>query len=64
MLGCPSAGKYTERRLWLTENRRFPRGKAHVACQYELAAGGPYATFNLCDRDEAACTQMPKEESY
>jgi hypothetical protein len=49
-------------RLRLSENRRLSRGKAHVARQYELAAGGAYATLDLRDSDEAACAQVAKQE--
>ena len=52
----------TEGRLELTENRRLPRGKAHVARQHELAAGAAHATLDLRDGDEAACAQMAKQE--
>jgi hypothetical protein len=62
MLRGPAAGKYTEGRLWLTENCRLPRGKAHVTRQHELATGGAYTTFDLRDCDQAAGTQIPKQE--
>jgi hypothetical protein len=34
--------------------------KAHVARQYELAAGAAHASLDLCDGHEPAFAQVPK----
>ena len=57
------AGYRTEPGLRLTENRRLPRGIAHVAREHELAAGAAHASFDLRDRDEPACAQMAKQKT-
>src|SRR6266852_4866403 len=62
VLHAAPAGDHTERRLRLSENRSLSLGKAHVACQHEFAAGGPYAALDLRDGDEAACAQMAKQQ--
>lgn len=49
--------------LRLTENRRLPRGIAHVAREHELAAGAAHASFDLRDGDEPACAQMAKQKA-
>src|SRR5262249_30756046 len=56
------AGNHTKCRLKLTEDRFLSRGKAHVARQYELIAAGTYATLDLCDGHEPACTQITKQQ--
>jgi len=61
VLGGARAGEKTEGRLELTEDRRLARGKARVARQNELDAGGAYATLDLSDGDEAAGAQTPKQ---
>src|SRR5262245_48427823 len=51
VLDAARAGGHTRRRLWLAENRRLSRGKAHVARQHELAASGAHAALDLRDGD-------------
>ena len=46
------------RRRRLAEDRPLTRGKANVAGQHELAAGGAYAAFDLRDGDQAACMSV------
>ncbi len=62
VLDAAPAGDQAERRLELTEDRRFARGEAHVARQHELAAGAADATLDLRDGDETAGAQMAKQE--
>jgi hypothetical protein len=59
---APPPGEQTERRLELAEDRRFARGKAHVAGEHELAAGAADAALDLRNGDEAARAQMAKQE--
>src|SRR6267142_4264767 len=54
MLGAACARDHTKRRLELTKNCGLPRGEAHIARQYELAAHTAYATLDLSDGNEAA----------
>ena len=61
MLNGAGAGKQTERRLELTEDRRLSRGKTHIARQHELATGAAHATLDLRDGDQAAGAQMTKQ---
>jgi hypothetical protein len=63
VLDAARAGGHTRRRLWLAENRRLSCGKAHVARQHELAAGGAHATLDLRDGDKAACAEMAKHQA-
>src|SRR5262245_46296152 len=62
MLHAACAGRRAKRRLRLSEDRRLSRGEAHVHRQHELAAGAAYASLDLRNGHEAACTQMAEEK--
>src|SRR5450755_4351772 len=60
MLGGACAGDQPEPCLRLTKNCRLARSEAHVTRQHKLAAHTAHATFDLRNRDQAACTQIAK----
>src|ERR1700685_1244519 len=57
------ARDHAKGRLELTEHSRLARGEAHVACEHKLATDASYATFDLSNRDEAACAQVMEQEA-
>ena len=62
VLGGAAAGNLTERGFELREDRRLPRGEAHVARQDELAARGSDPALDLRDGHEAARAQVAKQQ--
>ena len=63
MLDAAGTRDQAETRFGLAEDRRLPRGKAHVARQRELAARAAHAAFDLRDRDQAARAQVAEQDS-
>src|SRR5262249_21261441 len=49
-------------RLRLSKDGRTAGGKAHVARQHELAAGGAYTPLDLRDGDQTTRAQMTKHQ--
>jgi hypothetical protein len=63
VLDSARTGDEAEPGLRLAEDRRFARGKTHVARQHELAAGAAHPALDLCDGHEPAGAQVPEHEA-
>src|SRR5262249_26014119 len=63
VLDAARAGDQAEAFFRLTEDRRLPRGKAHVARQDELVAGAAHAPRDPRDGDEATGAQVAKQHA-